>query len=135
MSADKETTYHIVVGAVIALLLLGVAWRFTLKAKNPQLEAEPVGKSEKIKYSLADKKNNYDPNNRSYKQQRLNASSVVLEGIAMNPVQTAAFNDKDYHIGDIVYGYKILDIRENEVVIDKKGVTKYIKMGETLDKL
>lgn len=96
---------------------------------------EIVRHGEKIDYNLADKNKSYDINDRSYKQQRLNGSSVVLEGITVSPEQTATFNGKIYRVSEIVHGCKIVDIREDQVLIDKEGEIKYIKMGETLDKL
>jgi len=135
MSMDKEVVNPIVIVAVAVVLLVGVVWRAAQKPKAAQPEVKTAGHGEKINYSLADKNKSYDIGDRSRKEQRLNASSVVLEGITMSPEQTATFSGKVYRAGDMIGNCKVLDIREEEVMIERNGEIKYIKMGETLDKL
>jgi Tfp pilus assembly major pilin PilA len=135
VSADKEVVNQIIIAVVIAVLTFGIVWKVIQKPKVIMPVPEIVRHGEKIDYNLADKNKSYDINDRSYKQQRLNGSSVVLEGITVSPEQTATFNGKIYRVSEIVHGCKIVDIREDQVLIDKEGEIKYIKMGETLDKL
>ena len=135
MSVDKEAMNQIIIAAVVAVLAAGVVWRVTQKPKASMPAPEVVKHSEKIDYSLINKNKSYDINDRNAKSQRLHAGSVVLEGITVSPEQTATFNGKVYRVGEMVHGCKIADIRDDQVLIDKEGEIKYIKMGETLDKL
>jgi hypothetical protein len=135
MSVDKEVMNQIIIVAVAAVLVSGVVWRVMQKTKAAGPVLEVVRHSEKIDYNLVNKNKSYDINDRGVKLRRLNTASVILEGITVSPEQTATFNGQTYHVGDMVHGCKIADIREDQVLIDKEGEIKYIKMGETLDKL
>ena len=136
MSVDKEFTNPVVVAVVVVILLLGVVWRFMKKPEAPAPVSAPavVKHEEKVRYSLIDKNKSYDINDHGTQKRRLNASSIVLEGITISPEQTATFNGQIYRVGDMVYGCKIADIHDDEVLIEKNGEIKYLKMGEMLDK-
>ena len=134
MSADKEFTNPVVVAVVVVILLLGVVWRFMKRPEASAPAPAVVKHEEKVKYSLIDKNKSYDINDHGTQRRRLNASSVALEGITVSPEQTATFNGKAYRVGDMVGDCKISDIRDDQVLIEKNGEIKYVKMGETLDK-
>jgi hypothetical protein len=77
----------------------------------------------------------YDVSDEVVTSRRITDSSLYVEKIITEPVEAVVIGGSQYKIGDSVEGYKIIDIRE-EVVIVSDGKDVYeLKLGQGLNYL
>jgi len=124
----------IVFGIILGRKLTSSPVVSTQSVENmPDRSAQKVALAKKY---LFDKKTRYDLDTAENSTVTLSKDAIVLEAITTSPEEAAFFNGKKYLSGSWVAGFKIMEIRESEVVLsDKYDKIYYLKAGRSLDSL
>ncbi|MCP4651804.1 MAG: hypothetical protein GY858_00230 [Candidatus Omnitrophica bacterium] len=116
--------------AAIVLVLIVALSKIVGKRYRQRVPSET---SPKMEYHNYFDKGTYDINDTLVSQEQRSSKSIVLQSIATLPDPIAIFNGREYAVGDQIGPYKIVDIREEEVILDNKSDIYYLKMGQSLD--